>query len=207
MRPFVKESPESVRDLNKKLKQSISDEEERLKNLENKVKKASMSMDSFRMLIQELAPAMKILEDLQAESNKNEITIQNLKKMDDEIEQSQQDINSYKRTRTQFQKQLERNREKQLKEKQFLEDKLATIKKKLEAQQAEQAELRAKENAEDIDLSSKEAQTQWCKQQIAEFENQYQKNCKAASIEMEQLNKLLERYLGSMNRKLEERKF
>ncbi|GME71611.1 unnamed protein product [Ambrosiozyma monospora] len=37
MRPFVKESPESVRDLNKKLKQSISDEEERLKNLENKL--------------------------------------------------------------------------------------------------------------------------------------------------------------------------
>ncbi|GMG40105.1 unnamed protein product [Ambrosiozyma monospora] len=204
MRPFVKESPESVRDLIKKLKQSITDEEERLRNLENKVKKASVSIDSLRMLIQELSPAMKILDDLQAESTKNQNTIQNLKKMDDEMEEAQQDINSYTRTRTQLEKQLERNKERALKEKQFLEDKLAAINDKLEAQRAERAELQAKDNAEDIDLSSKEAQISWCNQQVTEMEKQYQNNCKVASIEMERLNLLLQRYVIELDRKLDE---
>lgn len=206
VRPYIKESPESIKDLIQKMKESEIKELETLKNLEQKFRNITISLDSFQLLIQELNNLHKILDELKIEATRSKTYDDKLKSLKNQTVETEEQANEYNRKMLQIERQLKHNEDRISKLQTFYSEKMKSLDEKIATQITEFSAIKSEKNLEDVDLSEKEAQINDWMSKIAEYERRYKLECKEANFELEKLNSKVLLYISEINNKIKDSK-
>ncbi|QPG72778.1 hypothetical protein FOA43_000079 [Brettanomyces nanus] len=206
VRPYIKESPESVRELITRMQESLAEEQEKLKNLETRSRKISISFDSFQLLIQEFKLLNRTLEDVQVETSKQDSSSKALNELKNETEERESVIKDYTRRVAQIERQVQHNEERIEKLSKFYSDKLGQLQEKMEQKSTELASLKTKKAEQDADATSKKSQIELWQMQMSNLKRSFETECREASFELEKLNSHIQLYEVEMSKKLKEQK-
>ncbi|KAG0674791.1 hypothetical protein C6P42_002065 [Pichia californica] len=206
IRPYIKESPESIKELISKMKESENKESELLKQLENKLKNITISLDSFQFLIQDLNSLQKITDDLNVESVRSKSYDDKLKSLKNQTVETKEEASEYTRKMIQIERQLKHNEERISKLKSLYIEKMSSLQDKITTQNNEFNTLKSEKNLEDMDLSEKETQINDWTAKISEIHKQYEFECKEASFDLEKLNSKVLFYINEIKNKINESK-
>lgn len=206
IRPYIKESPESVRELTQKMKESETKESETLKGLENKLRSITISLDSFQLLTQELNNLQKLTDDLKIESTRNRSYDDKLKSLKSQMVETTEEANEYSRKMIQIERQLKHNEDRITKLQSFYTEKMKSLEEKIAIQNNEYNSLKSEKNLEDVDLSEKESQINDWRSKITDIEKQYELECKETNFDLEKLNSKILLYIAEITNKIKESK-
>lgn len=206
IRPYIKESPESVKELTQKMKESEVKESEMLKQLEHKLKNLTASIDSFQLLTQEFINLHKFVEDLKVESSRSKTYDDKLKSLHSQVVETTEEANEYNRKIVQIERQLKHNEDRIKKLQLFYTEKMKSLEEKIASQNNEYNALKSEKNLEDVDLSEKEAQINDWTSKIADIQRQYDLECKEANFDLEKLNSKVLLYIDEIKNKINESK-
>lgn len=202
IRPYIKESPESVKELIQKMKDSEVKETNVLQKLEQKLREINVSIDSFQILIQDLSNLQKNLIDLKADAVRNKTYDENLKSLRNQINQTKEQSNEYSRKISQVERQLKHNEDRISKLKIFYAEKMKSLDQKLTSQAVEFNDIKSQKNVDDIELTKKEAQINDWLNKISDVQKQYDFECKDANFEFEKLNSKILLYISELKKKI-----
>lgn len=206
IRPYIKESPESVKELTQKMKESESKESETLKGLESKLRNIIISLDSFQLLTQELNNLQKFTDDLKVESTRNRSYDDKLKSLKSQMVVTTEEANEYSRKMIQIERQLKHNEDRITKLQSFYTEKMNSLEEKIAIQNNEYNALKSEKNLEDVDLSEKEAQINDWRGKITDIQRQYELECKETNFDLEKLNSKVLLYIAEITNKINESK-
>lgn len=204
IKPYIKESPESIKELILRMKDSETKESKILESLEDKLRKVTISLDSFHYLIQELTNLTSNLQELKGLSSRNKTFDDKLKDLGHRTIEKKERANEYQRKITQISRQLELNQESLAKHRSVYAEKKAKFADKIQTQLKEFSELKFAKNLEDLELSEKEAQINNWNSEMSEFQRQFEFECKETGFEFEKLHSKVELYINEINAKLNE---
>ncbi|ODV83993.1 hypothetical protein CANARDRAFT_190328, partial [[Candida] arabinofermentans NRRL YB-2248] len=200
LKPFIKESPETVVEIIQLLKNSLKLEEDKLHEFELKSKKISISIDSFQYLTH-------IFNDLHIQLDSLQDQLQKLDDLKDSIDSIELNLNkkliefdNLNKNLNQLTKYIELNNEKLLNSKQNYNDKLKIIDNKIETSRNDLSNLKSKIHKDSIDLNLKKSQTDSLKRSLLDLQSKFEIGCKNASIELNKLNSQLVLYIDEMNK-------
>ncbi|OWB66636.1 hypothetical protein B5S30_g1979 [[Candida] boidinii] len=199
---YIKESPQTVSQVNEDLMSSLKDEQETLDSLDAKSRKLSISIDSFGLLSQEFRNLSKIIEDIQIEIGKHEAAQSKFYKYEELQEDAQIEVDDLNRKTQQVERQLKISEEKINRINQLSQEKLEQLKEKLDKLRDQYATAMTERDLSDMSLSKKSAQIDLWKNQMKQMQTAFEIECKEANIEMEKLNSHISLYLIDMQKKL-----
>lgn len=206
IRPYIKESPESVKELIQKMKDSEAKETNVLRKLEQSLRDMNISLESFQILIQDLSNLQKTLQDLKSEAIRNKSYDENLRSLKSQINQTKEQANDYNRKISQLERQLKHNEDRIAKLKVFYSEKMKSLDEKLTNQAIEFNDVKSQKNVDDIELTKKEAQINDWMNKISDIQKQYEFECKDANFEFEKLNSKIQMYIGELKNKIDSTK-
>ncbi|GME93888.1 unnamed protein product [[Candida] boidinii] len=199
---YIKESPQTVSQVNEDLMSSLKDEQETLDSLDSKSRNLSISIDSFGLLSQEFRNLSKIIEDIQIEIGKHETAQSKFDKYEELQEDAQIEVDDLNRKTQQVERQLKNSEEKINRIKQLSQEKLEQLKEKLDKLRDQYATAMTERDLSDMSLSKKSSQIDLWKNQMKQMQTAFEIECKEANIEMEKLNSHISLYLIDMQKKL-----
>lgn len=206
IRPYIKESPESVKELIEKMRESEVKESAALEKLEQKLRNINVSLDSFQFLTQELTNLIKVLEELKVDSLKNKAYDDKLKSLKNQVIETEEQAKEYNRNITQIERQLKHNEERISKLQVFYAEKMKSLEERNTAQINEFTKMKSENNVVDLGLSEKESQINDWTSKLLEFRKQYDFECKEANFELEKLNSKISLYIAELKNKINESK-
>lgn len=206
IRPYIKESPESVKELIQKMRESELKESEILQQLELKLRNITISLDSFQFLVQDLTGLQKLSADLKIDSSRSKNYNDKLKSLKTQTLETKEQANDYNRKILQVERQLKHNEDRISKLHSFYVEKMNSLEEKISAQNNDFNTLKSEKNLEDVDLSEKEAQINAWNNKITEIKRQYDVECKEANFDIEKLNAKVLLYLSELKDKINESK-
>jgi kinetochore protein Nuf2 len=206
IRPYIKESPESVKDLIQKMKDSEKKEMKALETVEQKLRLINTSFNSFQFLVQELGNLIKILDEMKVEANRNKNYDQKLKSLKNQLIETKEKSNEYSRKIVQIERQLKHNEERITKLRSFYTEKMHSLEEKLTSQISEFSGLKTQKNLDDVELSEKEAQINNWNNKIFAFQKQFDSECKEANLEFDKLNAKVLLYISEIRNKINDSK-
>ncbi|VEU21350.1 DEKNAAC102455 [Brettanomyces naardenensis] len=204
VRPYIKESPESVRELIARMKESLKEEQDKVKDLDTHSKKISVSLDSFQLLIQEFKNLNRTLEEIQTEAAKQDTSGEKLRELQIQAEENEDIIKDYTRNISQVGRQLHHNEERIQKLGLFYSEKLEVLKGKLNAKESLYTSLRTRQYEQEADAASKKLQIELWQRQMSELKRSFEIECKEASFELGKLSSHIQLYELEMTRKIDE---
>lgn len=204
IRPYIKESPESVKELINKIKESEIKESQLLSNLEIKLKNVTISLNSFQMLNQEINNLLKLIEKVKTDSENGKNLNDKLKSLKYSISETEKQSNNYSKKIQQIERQLKHNEERITKLEAFYTEKMKSLDDKILNQIEEFSVIKAEKNLTDVELSEKEAQINDWSYSISEYEKRYEMECKEANFELEKLNSKVLLYISEIKNKVKD---
>lgn len=204
IKPYIKESPESIKELIQRMTESEIKESKSLEVLEEKLKKITTSLDSFHLLIQELGNITGYLNELKTTSSRNRSLEDKMKDLQAKLTEKKELTNDYKRKITQISRQLELNKESTDKHRAVYAEKKKKLHDKIEAQVREFSDLKTTFNIEGLEISEKEAQINNWNMEMFQFVRQFEFECKETGFEFEKLNSKVELYINEIKAKINE---
>lgn len=206
IRPYIKESPESIKELIQRMTGSKTKETKILENLEQQLRNINVSIDSFQFLIQESNNLIEILEEMKTEADRNKSYDDTLKTLKNQIIETTEQSNGYKRKIGQTERQIEYSQERISKLQTLYTKKMETLEEKLTAHISEFSKFKTQKNLDDVELGEKEAQINDWNNKISMFRKQFDSECKEASFEFEKFNSKVSLYINELKNKINDSK-
>ncbi|TID31378.1 hypothetical protein CANINC_000007 [Pichia inconspicua] len=206
IKPYIKESPESIKELIQRMKDSEMKESKSLELAEEKLKKITTSLDSFNLLIQELNNITGYLDELKTTSSRNKVLEDKMKDLQVKLSEKSEQTNDYQRKITQISRQLELNKESIEKHRSVYSEKKRKLQDRIETQIREFAETKAAFNLEGLELTEKEAQINNWNMELLQFNRQFEFECKETGFEFEKLHSKVNLYINEIKQKISESK-
>lgn len=204
IRPYIKESPESIKELISKMNESKQREVEILQELEQKTKQLPVSEQSFQLLIQDFTNLNRLLDELFEDSNKHNGYNEKLKSIKSQISEKQEELNDLSRRITQLENQLKHNQDRLVKLQTFYDEKMLSFSKRIADQIQEMNELKSKRNTNEVEIVEKEVQISTWQRQIIELEKTWETECKDGTFMIDKLNSQVSVYLNEMEKRINE---
>lgn len=204
IRPYIKESPESIKELVGKMEQSKQREREIVQELEARSRDLPVSEHSFDELIREFSSLNSLVEELVAESNKHKALVASLQTIRKDLAESNEELADLVRRTSQVEGQLKHNEERLAKLKAFYNDKMEALDMRLGELMTELNELKARRNAKDVETLEKEVQIATWQRQILTLDSTWEAECKEGAFTIEKLNAQVQVYLEEMKKRMGE---
>lgn len=204
IRPYIKESPESIKELINKMIESKQREIEILQELETKGKQLPVSEQSFQLLIQDFTNLNKLLDELSDESNKHNGYNEKLKVIKGQMNEKEEEVNDLSRSITQVENQLKHNEDRLIKLRTFYDEKMQSFENRISDQIQEMNELKSKRNTNDVEIVEREVQISTWQRQIIELEKTWESECKDGAFMIDKLNARVNVYLNEMKKRINE---
>ncbi|KAG7821226.1 hypothetical protein KL928_001310 [Ogataea angusta] len=196
--PYIRESPESVKEVIDSLKDSLANEQKHLTELEQRSKNISISIDSFQQLTHEFRNYHRVLEEIQTEFSKQEKSTESIQNMQDEIQRMEVELNDKSRQINHLKKQLNSQKEKLATFKENTRQKLLQLEDKSKELREERAQLMERKSEEDEIIRNKENEAIDWEMQSEKLKKDFEAECKGASYEMNELNSKINFYIDEM---------
>lgn len=206
IRPYIKESPESVKELIKKMKESELREVGSLEKSEQQLRNVNVSLDSFHVILQELSLLESLMEEIIAEADKNRMSENKLKSLKNELLTTTDNVKELERSIKQKEKQLIHNEEKLEALQNIYKDKIKSLEDKMNSQMIKFSDIKSKRNIEDVELSAKESQVKDWEHKMSQLQRQFDSECKEANFEFEKLNSKVTLYMKELKNKIRDSK-
>lgn len=202
VRPYLKESPESIKELISKMADSKQREVEILTQLENRNKELPISLQSFQLSIQDFTSLNKLLDELIQEANKQNALDEKLQLVKQQIGQKDEEFKELNRSIHQVEHQVKQNEERLLKLKSFYDEKMSSFEKRIQDQLHELNEIKTQHNTNDVQTLEKEVQITTWQRQMKELDQAWESECKDASFMIEKLNAQVNVYINEMTKRV-----
>jgi len=206
IQPYIKESPEGIRELVSKMTDSLKEEQLKLDGLEQTSKKISVTLESFQMLTQEFKSLNKLLDVSLIEVNRHEDSNSKLKELKERMEHSNDLIADYSVRISQAKWQLQHSDDRIQKLSLFYEEKMASLEKKINYNQERVNVLITKKADQEIDADNKRTQIEDWKGRMAELRRSFEFECKEANFELNKLESHMKLYKSEMVKKIKTQK-
>lgn len=206
IRPYIKESPESVKELIKKMKESELREVGSLEKSEQQLRNVNVSLDSFHVILQELSLLESLMEEIIAEADKNRMSENKLKSLKNELLTTTDNVKELERSIKQKEKQLIHNEEKLEALQNIYKDKIKSLEDKMNSKMIKFSDIKSKRNIEDVELSAKESQVKDWEHKMSQLQRQFDSECKEANFEFEKLNSKVTLYMKELKNKIRDSK-
>jgi kinetochore protein Nuf2 len=204
IRPYIKESPESIKELIQKMKESEWKELDAVGKSEQKLSEINITLDSFRLLIQNTNSLLNSLDDMRTEAGRNKIHDERQKVLANQIVETETQANEYNRKISQVERQIKHNEERISKLQTFYSEKMKSMDAKLADQLVEFNKIKSDRNIEDLQLSEKESEINEWNNKLGEVQRQFDYECKEANFEFEKLNSKVTLYISQLKNKINE---
>ncbi len=206
IQPYIKESPEGIRELISKMEESLKEERLKLNELEGRSKNVAIALESFQILTQELRSLNKLLDVAQVEVNKHEDSNSKLKELKDRMEHSNDLIADYSVRISQAKRQLQHSDDRIQKLTNFYVEKMRSLEKKVHDNQERLDTLITKKANQEIDSDNKRAQIESWKGRMAELRRGFEFECKEANFELNKLESHIKLYKSEIVKKIKSQK-
>lgn len=205
MRPYVKESPDSVQELMARLQGSLAQERTKLSALEDQQAQVSVTLESVQLLIQEFQSLRRTLQGAQDGADRQGAAAEQLRSVRKQVEQSRDAVQECNRKIAQTQRQLDHNEERMTKLAKFYEAKLQGLQDKLADKNADLQAIHAKRAQIDHDIAVKKNQIKIWQQQAVDLEQALQAECQRTTTELNRLSSRIKLYITEMGGKLDQK--
>ncbi|AOA61213.1 Kinetochore-associated Ndc80 complex component [Komagataella phaffii CBS 7435] len=194
------ESSTSIKTRNQALQEQLNQEQTVLSGLELKSRNLSVSIESFSLLNVEVENYLKLMRDVEAEVNKQELLMEKLGKHGEALETDQLKSNELKYRVHQLSRQLNTQKDKIDTLKTTMEEKRKTNNEKLTTIHDQYTTLIAERDLNEQDLNTKKNYIDSLEQKMSEMSRLLDQEVQDCNLELLRLNSHLKLYLKEMEK-------
>lgn len=203
MKNYIIESPEIISKIISDMQNSLKDDQETLNDLELRSRKLAITIESFGIIQNDLKHCLRVVEELHAESNKENINNNKLNQYKELFEDKTLKLNE-----------LERKIQLLLRQIKNMEDKTSRTTEQKDARRQEYegkmkqlhdlyATALAEQSLSDRDIQKKKTYIQSVQKKIYDIEMAFKKEYDETTLELQRLNSHVKFYLNQIEEKLQ----
>lgn len=203
MKNYIIESPEIISKIIADMQNSLKDDQQTLNDLELRSRKLTITIESFGIIQNDLKNCLKMVEELHADSNKENLNNNKLNQYKDLYEEKSLKLNELERKIQLLLRQVKNIEDKIMRTSELKDTRRTEYEEKMKQLHDSYANALTEHSVSEKDLQSKKNYIQSVQQNIHELEMAFKKEYDETTLELQRLNSHVKFYLNQIEDKLQ----
>lgn len=203
MKNYIIESPEIISKIVTDMQQSLKDDQQALNDLELRSRKLAITIESFNIIQSDLKNCLRLVEELHAESNKENANNNKLTQYKDLFEDKTLKLNELERRIQLLTRQIKNIEDKTARTTEQKDQKRLEYEEKMKQLHEVYATMVAENNLNEGEMNKKKAYIQDVQKRIYDLEVSFKKEYDETTLEIQRLNSHVKLYLDQIEEKLQ----